>query len=55
MKALKIIGEKKVEIAEMSKPEVYSNGEKAKQVQKQIEELSIQIDELTEKWESLAV
>ena len=39
---------------QLASPEVYSNGEKAKAVQKQITELASQIDELTEKWESLA-
>lgn len=35
----------------MSLPEVYSNGEKAKQVQEKINELSAKIDSLTEQWE----
>ena len=34
----------------MGLPEVYSNGEKAKEVQKQIEELAAKLDELNEAW-----
>jgi len=36
----------------MSDPEVYSNGEKAKAVQKEIDELCTKIDEATMQWES---
>ncbi|WP_407398984.1 ABC-F family ATP-binding cassette domain-containing protein [Treponema sp.] len=35
---------------QMGLPEVYSNGEKAKEVQKQIEELAVKLDELNEAW-----
>lgn len=35
----------------MSNPDVYSNGEKAKAVQAKINELVIQIDEVTKAWE----
>ncbi|MCQ2242078.1 ABC-F family ATP-binding cassette domain-containing protein [Treponema sp.] len=35
---------------QMGLPEVYSNGEKAKTVQKQIEELAAKLDELNEAW-----
>ncbi len=37
----------------MADPSVYSNGEKAKSVQKQIDEVSKEIDSLTQKWEEL--
>ncbi|MCR5218140.1 ABC-F family ATP-binding cassette domain-containing protein [Treponema sp.] len=39
---------------QLASPEVYSNGEKAKAVQKEITQLSEEIDQLTQKWESLA-
>ena len=43
--------EKKKELEnKMAEPEVYSNGEKAKAVQKQIEEISQKIEEATEQW-----
>lgn len=35
---------------QMGLPEVYSNGEKAKEVQKQIEELAAKLDQLNEEW-----
>ena len=35
----------------MSNPEVYSNGEKAKLVQKEIDELSQKIEQLNVQWE----
>ncbi len=38
---------------ELSKPEVYSDGEKSRQVQKSIEEKEKEIEELTAIWESL--
>ncbi len=40
--------------AQMGLPEVYSNGEKAKAVQKEIELLSKKLDELNEAWETAA-
>ena len=46
--------EKAAEEAKMANPDVYSNGEKAKAVQKKIEELSAKIDALTEEWEAQA-
>ena len=39
----------------MANPEVYSNGEKAKSVQKKIEELSAKLDELNAQWEDAAL
>ena len=43
--------EKKADLEnQMALPEVYSNGEKAKEVQKQIEELAAKLDELNEAW-----
>ena len=36
----------------MADPPVYSNGEKAKAVQREIEEVSNQIDQKTAEWES---
>ena len=43
--------EKKADLEnQMGLPEVYSNGEKAKEVQKQIEELAAKLDELNEAW-----
>lgn len=47
---LKIETEKKTEENKMADPAVYSNGEKAKAVQKKIGELSARLDELNEKW-----
>lgn len=47
---LKIETEKKAEENKMADPNVYSNGEKAKAVQKKIEELAKQLDDLNEKW-----
>ncbi len=38
----------------LADPQVYSNGEKAKAVQKEIEEITTQIEETTEKWMELA-
>mgnify|MGYP003508756044 FL=1 len=35
----------------MADPAVYSNGEKAKSVQKQIEEIAQKIEEVTAAWE----
>lgn len=39
---------------QMALPEVYSNGEKAKAVQKEIDELSAKLDELNAAWEKAA-
>ena len=39
---------------DLSNPEIYSNGEKAKNVQKQIQELSVQLEKLNSFWEDLA-
>lgn len=47
---LKIETEKKAEENKMADPNVYSNGEKAKAVQKKIEELATTLDDLNEKW-----
>lgn len=47
---LKIETEKKAEENKMADPNVYSNGEKAKAVQKKIEELATKLDDLNEKW-----
>lgn len=47
---LKTESEKKEEENKMANPDVYSNGEKAKAVQKKIEELSARLDDLNEKW-----
>ncbi len=47
---LKTENEKKEEENKMANPDVYSNGEKAKFVQKKIEELSVKLEELNEKW-----
>lgn len=47
---LKVETEKKAEENKMADPNVYSNGEKAKAVQKKIEELSVRLDDLNEKW-----
>lgn len=47
---LKTENEKKDEENKMANPDVYSNGEKAKAVQKKIEELSSKLDDLNEKW-----
>jgi ATP-binding cassette subfamily F protein 3 len=38
---------------EIQKPEVYSNGEKAKSVQMQLDEVNAKIEETTEKWEAI--
>ena len=47
--------EKKSELEnKLADPAVYSNGEKAKAVQREIEELSAQIEETTAAWESAA-
>ncbi len=47
--------EKKSELEnQLSLPEVYSNGEKAKNVQAEIETLTLQIEQLNEKWLSVA-
>ena len=46
---------KKTELEnQMALPEVYSNGEKAKEVQKQIEELVAKLDKLNEDWMTAA-
>lgn len=48
-----LMEQKKAELdAKMSQPAVYSNGEKAKQVQNEINEVVAKIDELNEKWEA---
>lgn len=39
---------------DLSNPQIYSNGEKAKNVQKQIQELSVQLEKLNSSWEDLA-
>lgn len=39
----------------MADPSVYSNGEKAKSVQKQIDEIKKEIDSFTQKWEELQI
>lgn len=39
---------------DLSNPEIYSNGEKAKNVQKQIQEISTQLELLNSSWEDLA-
>ena len=39
----------------MAKPEVYSDGEKAKAVQKKIDEISARLDDLNAKWEEAAM
>ena len=36
--------------AKLALPEVYSNGEKAKAVQRELEQIALKIDETTEKW-----
>lgn len=47
--------EKKEELEnQMSLPEVYSNGEKAKAVQKEIDEIASRLDELNAAWEKAA-
>ncbi len=46
--------EKAILEQELSKPEVYSNGEKSRQVQKSIEEKEQEIALVTEKWENLS-
>ena len=38
----------------MSNPDVYSNGEKAKAVQREIDELSAQLENLNTRWETAA-
>lgn len=40
--------------AEMGRPEVYSNGEKAKSVQKKIDEICTLLDDLNARWEEAA-
>ena len=40
--------------AEMGRPEVYSNGEKAKSIQKKIDEIGLLLDELNARWEEAA-
>ena len=40
--------------AEMGRPEVYSNGEKAKSVQKKFDEICLLLDELNARWEEAA-
>lgn len=48
-----LMEQKKSELdAKMSQPAVYSNGEKAKQVQNEINAVVAKIDELNEKWEA---
>ena len=48
-----LMEQKKAELdAKMSQPAVYSNGEKAKQVQNEINDVVAKIDELNEKWEA---
>ena len=39
----------------MANPEVYSNGEKAKAVQAEIDKVSAEIDTATEAWEALVM
>ncbi len=46
---------KKAELEnQMSNPDVYSNGEKAKAVQKQIDDIAAQLEHLNEDWEAAA-
>lgn len=47
---LKLEEEKSSQEAQMAKPEVYSNGEKAKAVQKKIDELAKELEELNLQW-----
>ncbi len=48
--------EKKSELeTQMGNPDVYSNGEKAKAVQKQIDDIVAELDALNEKWEEEAM
>ena len=48
-----LMEEKKSELeAKMSQPAVYSNGEKARQVQKEIDEIVAKLDDLNIKWEA---
>ena len=52
---LKGIDRKKAELEnQMANPDVYSNGEKAKAVQKQIDDITAQLEHLNEDWESAA-
>jgi ATP-binding cassette subfamily F protein 3 len=46
--------EKQKLTAEIQKPEVYSNGEKAKLVQIQLDDVNAKIDMTSEKWEAIA-
>lgn len=50
----KVEEEKTLLEAEMAKPEVYSNGEKAKSVQKKIDEAAAKLEELNAAWELAA-
>ena len=48
-----LMEQKKSELeAKMSQPAVYSNGEKARQVQKEIDEIVAKLDDLNIKWEA---
>ncbi len=51
---LELEEEKENLLNEMSKPEVYSNGEKAKQVQQKISEVTEKIEKLNLEWEKAA-
>lgn len=53
--AISDLEEKKKELeSEMAKPEVYSNGEKCRVVQKKISEIEEQLNTLNEQWEAAA-
>ena len=49
---LKLEEEKSSQEAQMAKPEVYSNGEKAKAVQRELDEVASQIEVKTSEWEA---
>ncbi len=54
-KQIEELENKKTELENlMANPDVYSNGEKAKSVQSQIEKASLELDELNAKWEEAA-
>ena len=53
-KITELEAEKKSLEAQMANPEIYSNGEKCKAVQKKIDEVTVQIDEWEMKWTTLS-
>ena len=54
-KEIGALEEKQKELhAQMSLPEVYSNGEKARAVQQELEKTESEIEKLTAKWEELS-